>query len=143
MNVAEWILVVILSLTLLAFLIVGIVLMSKLMGVAEEVRRMAIKGQDIAETANDIAENMKGMTSFGGTVGRFVNKYLNPKVDQKIREVKYARDAWEAKRAQEAEETKYTDEMLEALAEREMQKVREVQKNKPVKDMKKNAAKTK
>ena len=54
MNVAEWILVVILSITLLIFLVVGIILMVKLLGVADEAKRVVIKSQDIAENANGV-----------------------------------------------------------------------------------------
>ena len=88
MNVAEWILVAILSVTLFIFLIVGIALMVKLMGVSDEMKRVAIKGQYIADSANDVVTNVKGMTSIGGTVEMLVNKYINPKVKEKIKEDK-------------------------------------------------------
>jgi len=80
MNVAEWILVVILCVTLFIFLVVGIVLMVKLLGVAEEARKVVIKSQDIAENANGIVNNVRGMTSFGGVVETFVDKYVEPKL---------------------------------------------------------------
>lgn len=80
MNVAEWILVAILSITLLIFLIVGIVLIVKLLGVADEARKMVEKGQDIADNANGIVQNVKGMTSIGGVVQTFVDKYVEPKL---------------------------------------------------------------
>ncbi|MBQ9018620.1 hypothetical protein IJ117_02610 [Candidatus Saccharibacteria bacterium] len=86
MNVAEWILVAILSVTLLVFLIVGIILMVKLLEVSDEVKRVAIKGQYIADSANDVVTNVKGMTSIGGTVEMLVDKYVNPKVKEKIKE---------------------------------------------------------
>ena len=74
MNVAEWILVVILSLTLFIFLIIGIILMVKLLGVADEAKRVVIKSQDIAENANGVVSNVRGMTSIGGVVQTFVDK---------------------------------------------------------------------
>ena len=88
MNVAEWILVVILSITLLIFLIVGIVLMVKLLGVADEAKRVVIKSQDIAENANGVVSNVRGMTSIGGVVQTFVDKYVEPKLkdDKKKKE---------------------------------------------------------
>ncbi|MBR3324183.1 hypothetical protein IKG24_01425 [Candidatus Saccharibacteria bacterium] len=88
MNVAEWILVVILSITLLIFLIVGIVLMVKLLGVADEAKRVVVKSQDIAENANGVVSNVRGMTSIGGVVQTFVDKYVEPKLkdDKKKKE---------------------------------------------------------
>ncbi|MBQ9018067.1 hypothetical protein IJ118_03350 [Candidatus Saccharibacteria bacterium] len=86
MNVAEWILVAILSITLFIFLVVGIVLMLKLLEVSDEVKRVVIKGQYIADSANDVVTNVKGMTSIGGTVEMLVDKYINPKIKDKIKE---------------------------------------------------------
>lgn len=83
MNVAEWILVVILSLTLFIFLIIGIILMVKLLGVADEAKRVVIKSQDIAENANGVVSNVRGMTSIGGVVQTFVDKYVEPKFKEK------------------------------------------------------------
>lgn len=86
MNTAEWILVAILSVTLFVFLIVGILLMLKLLEVSDEVKRVAVKGQYIADNANDVVTNVKGMTSIGGTVEMLVDKYVNPKLREKIKE---------------------------------------------------------
>ena len=88
MNVAEWILVAILSLTLFVFLVVGIILVIKLIGLTKEVREVVIEGQDIAKNANGIVSNVKGMTSLGGTVEMLVDKYINPKLKEKIKENK-------------------------------------------------------
>lgn len=88
MNVAEWILVAILSVTLFIFLVVGIVLMLKILEVSDEVKRVAVKGQYIADNANDVVTNVKGMTSIGGTVEMLVDKYVNPKIKEKIKESK-------------------------------------------------------
>lgn len=88
MNTAEWILVIILSLTLLVFLIVGIVLLAKLIGLSKEVKKVVIEGQDIARNTNGIVSNVKGMTSIGGTMEMFVDKYVTPKLKEKIKEVK-------------------------------------------------------
>ena len=88
MNVAEWIIVAILAITLMVFLVVGIVLMVKLLGVSDELKRVAMKSQDIAANANDVVTNVKGMTSIGGSVEMLVDKYINPKIKEKIRESK-------------------------------------------------------
>lgn len=86
MNVAEWIIVAILSLTLLVFLIVGIILMVKLMDLSKEAQRIIAKGQDLADNANGVVSNVKGMTALGGTMEMIVNKYVNPKLKEKLRE---------------------------------------------------------
>ena len=77
MNVAEWILVVILSVTLFIFLVVGIILLIKLIKIANEAKKVVIKGQEIAEKTGDVVENVKGMTSVGSLVKNFVDKYSN------------------------------------------------------------------
>lgn len=82
MNVAEWILVAILSITLLIFLIVGICLLVKLIHLTDEASRVVQKGQDIADNANGIVQNVKGMTSIGGVVQTFVDKYVEPKLNK-------------------------------------------------------------
>ena len=88
MDVAEWIIVAILSITLMIFLIVGIILVVKLIGLSKDISKIAVEGQDIAKNANGIVSNVKGMTSIGGTVEMFVNKYINPKLKEKKKEDK-------------------------------------------------------
>ena len=88
MNVAEWILVAILSLTLFVFLIVGIILMVRLLSLTDEAKKVVIKSQDIAGNANEVVANVKGLTSVGGTVELFVDKYINPKLTAKAKEKK-------------------------------------------------------
>ena len=88
MNAAEWIIVVILSVTLFVFLVVGIILMIKLFGLVDEAKQVARKGQDIAENANGVVSNVRGLTSVGGTVEMFVKKYINPKLKEDIKERK-------------------------------------------------------
>lgn len=77
MNVAEWILVVILSVTLFIFLVVGIILLVKLIKIANEAKKVVIKGQEIADKTGDVVENVKGMTSVGSLVKNFVDRYDN------------------------------------------------------------------
>lgn len=88
MNVAEWIIVAILSMALLLFLILGIVLIIRLLDLSKEVKKVVIEGQDIAKNTNGIVTNVKGMTSIGGTVEMFVDRYINPKLKEKIKERK-------------------------------------------------------
>lgn len=91
MNTAEWILVAILSITLLVFLIVGIVLLIKLIDLSKEVRKVIVEGQDIAKNANGIVSNVKGMTSIGGTMEMVVDNYITPKIKEKIKDSKERR----------------------------------------------------
>ena len=88
MNVAEWILVVILSITLFIFLVVGIVLMTRMFGLIDETKRVVRKSQDIADNANGVVTNVRGLTSVGGTVEMLVDKYVNPKLKENIKERK-------------------------------------------------------
>ena len=88
MNTAEWIIVVILSVTLFIFLVCGIVLVIKLISLSKEVKEVVIEGQDIAKNTNGIVSNVKGMTSIGGTVEMFVDKYIKPKLKEKMKEAK-------------------------------------------------------
>lgn len=88
MNTAEWIIVVILSVTLFIFLVIGIVLLLKLIGVTKEAKKIIIKGQDIAANANDVVANVKGLTSIGGVVKTFADKYTSPKYKKQEKEKK-------------------------------------------------------
>lgn len=76
MTTVEWILVVMLSCALLIFLIAGIVLAIKLIGLAEEAKKIVETGQNIATKADDIVDNVKGMTSVGGIVKTFANRVI-------------------------------------------------------------------
>lgn len=71
MEIATWILVVILSITLFIFLVAGIVLAIKLIQATEEAKKVIATGQQIATKADDIVDNVKGMTSVGGIVKNF------------------------------------------------------------------------
>ena len=75
MEIATWILVIFLSITLFIFLIVGIILIVKLIDLTNEAKQVVLKGQDIANKTGDVVENVKGMTSIGGVVKTFVDKY--------------------------------------------------------------------
>ncbi|MBQ1298235.1 hypothetical protein IIY24_00105 [Candidatus Saccharibacteria bacterium] len=86
MNTTEWILVAILGVTLFIFLIVGIILIIRLIDLSKEVKKVVVEGQDIAKNTNGIVSNVKGMTSIGGTVEMFVDKYINPKIKERFKE---------------------------------------------------------
>lgn len=76
MNIAEWILVIMLALALLVFLILAIVLVIKLINLAGEAQKIITTGQGIAAKADDIVDNVKGMTSVGGIVKTFANRVM-------------------------------------------------------------------
>ncbi len=103
MNTAEWIIVAILSLTLLVFLLAGIVLIFKLIDLTKEAKEVVAESKDIAKNTSGIVANVKGMTSIGGTVEMFVDKYVNPKLRSKIAEKeksKVKKDNSESKKAE-------------------------------------------
>lgn len=76
MTTVEWILVVMLSVALLIFLIAGIVLAIKLIRLTEEAHKIIETGQQIATKADDIVDNVKGVTSVGGIVKTFANRVI-------------------------------------------------------------------
>lgn len=86
MDIAAWILVVILSTTLLIFLIVGIMLMIKMLSMSDDIQRLISKSRDVADNANDVVANVRGMTAIGGTMEMLVDKYINPKIKEKVKE---------------------------------------------------------
>lgn len=110
MSTVEWILVVILSVALFVFLIAGIVLAIKLIELAEEAKKVVETGRNIAVKADDIVDNVKGMTSVGGIVKTFANRVIEKQ------ERRYAaEDAAEAA-AQEVVEEAVTEAMAEEAA---------------------------
>ena len=85
MNIAEWILVAILSLTLFIFLVTGICFLAKLIKLTGKIGEAVEKGEAIADNVNGIAENVRGMTSIGGAIELFVNKYITPHLKDKTK----------------------------------------------------------
>ena len=75
METPAWILVFILSGMLFLFLLLFIILLIKLIGVTKEAKKIMIQGQGIAEKADDIAGNVRDMTTVGGLVRYFVDNY--------------------------------------------------------------------
>ena len=80
MNTAEWILVAILSMTLLVFLVVGIIFLVKFIHLLTEIEIMVQTGQSIAEKADDVADNIKDMTSVGPLAKSLVKDILTKKL---------------------------------------------------------------
>lgn len=95
MNVAEWILVVMLSVALFVFLVAGIVLIIKLIHLANEAQKIVITGQGIAAKADDIVDNVKGMTTVGGIVRTFANRVMENQ-ERRYAEEDAAREAAKA-----------------------------------------------
>jgi CHASE3 domain sensor protein len=83
LNVAEWIIVGILSFTLFVFLILGIVLLIKLIKLTKQAKAVIETGQAIADKADDIADNIKDMTSIGGIVRGYFSEYIGSKFFKK------------------------------------------------------------
>lgn len=75
METPAWILVFILSGMLFLFLLLFIILLIKLIGITKEAKKIMIQGQGIAEKADDIAGNVRDMTTVGGLVKYFVDNY--------------------------------------------------------------------
>lgn len=94
MNVATWILVIMLSVALLIFLIAGIILAVKLIRLTEEAQKIVATGQNIATKADDIVDNVKGMTSVGGIVKTFANHVIANQ-ERRYAEENIAREAAE------------------------------------------------
>ena len=92
METPAWILVFILSGMLFLFLLLFIILLVKLIGVTKEAKKIMIRGQGIAEKADDIAGNVRDMTTVGGLVKTFVENYTGDgarkKKARKAKEVK-------------------------------------------------------
>ena len=82
MNVAEWILVAILSVTLAIFLIVSIVFVCGLIKLTKEIRQVVIKGGDIVDDVSGITHNVKKMTNVSGLI-KTVLETFNIRVGKK------------------------------------------------------------
>ena len=88
METPAWILVFILSITLFIFLLVGIILVVKIIGITKEAKKIVIQGQGIAEKADDIAGNVRDMTTVGGLVKYFTESYIDKAEKKKNKKTK-------------------------------------------------------
>ena len=87
MELATWILVVILSVTLLIFLILGIVALIKFIKIENQAQIAIAKGQDffekskdVADKAGDVVDNLGKITLVGGLsnlVKKITGRYNN------------------------------------------------------------------
>ena len=80
LNTAEWIIVGILSFMLFIFLLVGIICLVKIIKLTKEARKVVETGQSVASKANDIAGNVKDMTSVGPLAKGYVREYIGRKI---------------------------------------------------------------
>ena len=76
LNVAEWIIVGILSFTLFVFLILGIILLVKLIKLTKQAKKVVETSQIVADKADDIADNIKSMTSLGGIARSYLYDFI-------------------------------------------------------------------
>ena len=143
MTTAEWIIMVILAVTLFVFLIVAIVLGIKLIGLSKEIKKFTIKGQNIADKTGDVVDNVgdvvadaggvvnnvKDLTSFGTLVKNFVRNQERKARSRKEDDEEIPRRVGGAALAQERIERRLesraqpdhqrqTQDQLERLAER-------------------------
>lgn len=79
MNTVEWIIMMFLAFALFIFLLLAIILVCKLLGIAKDAKRILATSQNIADKADDIAGNVKDMTSIGGIVKTFADQYSKSK----------------------------------------------------------------
>lgn len=77
MSAAEWTLILVIYFTALAFLTVGIVLMLKFISLAEEIKKIILTGQNIAEKTDDIVDNVKNFAAVGGLVKVLANRFTS------------------------------------------------------------------
>lgn len=80
MNLAEWIIVMFLAVALLVFLIVGIIFIVKFTSLLSEIEIMVQTGQSIFDKADDVADNIKDLTSVGPLARGFVKEYIGCKL---------------------------------------------------------------
>lgn len=89
MNTAEWILVAFLSIALLVFLVLAIILVTKLIGLTTEAKKIVLKGQDIAQKTDDIVGNVKTYTTVSGIASAFSSVYDTARSIKKSKKGKY------------------------------------------------------
>lgn len=108
MNVAEWIIVAILSLALFVFLIVGIIFLLKMLDLVKETKIVVKTSQDVAEKTSDVVDNVKDMTSVSGIV-KAVARRIENSTDASIEVVdETSKTKTKAKTVKEAETVKTT-----------------------------------
>lgn len=76
-ETSAWVLVIILSVMLFIFLIIGIILLVKLLQLVKETRKVVETGQGIVEKADGIADNVKQATAVGGIVKVMADAFVS------------------------------------------------------------------
>lgn len=104
MEAPAWILVIFLSVALFIFLVVGIILVIALIRLTKEAKKIMIQGQGIAETAGDIADNVRDFTTVGGLVRYFVDTYTDGSRRKRKKAAKVSDEADAKKKKEESEE---------------------------------------
>lgn len=104
MEAPAWILVIFLSVALFIFLVVGIILVIALIRLTKEAKKIMIQGQGIAETAGDIADNVRDFTTVGGLVRYFVDVYTDGSTRRKRKKTSKASTEADTKKKQEESE---------------------------------------
>ncbi|MBQ8992228.1 hypothetical protein IJ103_00650 [Candidatus Saccharibacteria bacterium] len=69
MNTAEWIIVIILAVTLFIFLLLSIIVLIKVIKLMNEAHRFIETGQELADKASGVANNLYEMTLVGSITG--------------------------------------------------------------------------
>ncbi|MBR2997135.1 hypothetical protein IKF33_01745 [Candidatus Saccharibacteria bacterium] len=91
LNTAEWIIAIILVVTLFVFLVLAIILLAKIIGLTKDAKQVIATSQQIADKADDVAGNIKDMTSIGGVVKTFASSYVNNKTAASAAEARKSR----------------------------------------------------
>ena len=79
LNVAEWIIVGILSVNLFIFLVCGIVILIKLIEISKKAREVVEASKDVVDKTGDVVDNVKDMTSVGSLSKGYVREYVGRK----------------------------------------------------------------
>ena len=139
MNLAEWILVMFLSIALLIFLIVGIIFLVKFTSLLSEIEIMVQTGQSIFDKADDVADNIKDLTSVGPLAKGFVKEYIGRKLFSLLKIDRKPKKSVFQEFEDEAEEEQKTSTANRKSSPKPRSKT-EVKKTKPASNIRKKIA---
>lgn len=88
-SVAAWILIGILSFTLLVLLTLLIILTIKALRISKEINKIILTGQGIADKADDIVTHVRSVTSITGVAKNLLQRYNLNKPEHHSRRSKY------------------------------------------------------
>lgn len=83
MEITAWILIILLSVSMLVLITLSIVLVVNLIKLTRTAKHVVATGQNVVAKADDIADNVKQMTSVAGVVKTFFRHYTNSKGNRK------------------------------------------------------------